>query len=128
MFSFITIVKQLSEEIQDKVLRSQIEISQNEQLLVFLMSPRSSIGCIKHLRTGGRWFEPSARPILVFFPMIYNSHCDRIHSSLTAVNCFTDSNVGKQPVPWKRNIVRSTGLKNSRNVWICAPAAAIQLK
>ena len=35
-----------------------------------------------------------------FFPRIYDSHCDRIHSSLTAVHCFESSYAGKQPVAW----------------------------
>ena len=29
------------------------------------------------------------------------SHCDRIHSSLTAVHCFNNGYVEKQPVAWK---------------------------
>ena len=41
------------------------------------------------------------RPI--FFPRIYGGHCDRIHSSLTAVRCFDNGYVGKQPVAWKEN-------------------------
>ena len=40
-----------------------------------------------------------ARPI--FFPRIDDSHCDRNHSSLTAVWCFDNAYVGKQPVAWK---------------------------
>ena len=31
----------------------------------------------------------------------HDSHCDRIHSCLTAVHCFDDGYVGKQPVAWK---------------------------
>ena len=38
---------------------------------------------------------------LIFFPKIDDSHCDRIHSSLTAVHCFDNGCVGKQPVAWK---------------------------
>ena len=41
----------------------------------------------------------SAGPI--FLPRIYDSHCDRIHSSLTSAHCFTDGYVGKQPLAWK---------------------------
>ena len=37
-----------------------------------------------------------ARPI--FFPRIDDSHCDRIHSSLTAIRWFDNGYVGKQPV------------------------------
>ena len=33
--------------------------------------------------------------------MIDDSHCGRIHSSLTAVCCFDNGYVGKQPVAWK---------------------------
>ena len=36
------------------------------------------------------------------FPGTNDSHCDRIHSSLTAVRCFDKSYVGKQPVAWKK--------------------------
>ena len=37
----------------------------------------------------------------MFFSRIGDSHCDRIHSSLTAVCCFDNEYVGKQPVAWK---------------------------
>ena len=40
-----------------------------------------------------------ARP--KFFPTTDDSHCDWIHSSLTAVHCFDNGYVGKQPVAWK---------------------------
>ena len=40
-----------------------------------------------------------AQPI--FFPRIDDSHCDRIHSSLSAVRCFNNGYVGKQPVALK---------------------------
>ena len=40
-----------------------------------------------------------ARPL--FFPRVDVSHCDRIHSSLTAVYCFDDGYVGKQPFVWE---------------------------
>ena len=33
----------------------------------------------------------------VFFQRIDGGHCDRIHYSLTAVRCFDDGYVGKQP-------------------------------
>ena len=29
-----------------------------------------------------------------------DSYCDRIRSSLTAVHCFDNGNVGKQPMAW----------------------------
>ena len=31
----------------------------------------------------------------------YDIHCNKIHSPLTAVHCFDNGNVGKQPVAWK---------------------------
>ena len=37
----------------------------------------------------------------VVFPRIDDSHCNRIHSSLTAVCCLDDSYVGKQQGVWK---------------------------
>ena len=37
----------------------------------------------------------------LFFPRTNDSLCDRIHSSLTAVSCFDNGNVGKQPVVGK---------------------------
>ena len=39
--------------------------------------------------------------LLVLFPRIDNSHCDRIHSSFTVVHCFDDFYVGKHPVVWE---------------------------
>ena len=59
----------------------------------------SSVDNVEDLRTGGRWFD--ARLGKYFFPRIDDSHCDRIHSSLTAVRCFDSGYVGKQPVAWK---------------------------
>ena len=58
--------------------------------------PHCLVGSVRDLRTGCRWFDPLARP--TYFPKIDDSHCDRIHSSLTAVHCFDDGYVGKQPV------------------------------
>ena len=72
-----------------------------------LPSPRSLVGCVPDLRTGGCWFVPLARPI--FFPKIDYSHSEIIHSSPTTEHCFDDDYVEKQPVAWKKNIVRSAG-------------------
>ena len=54
-----------------------------------------------------------------FFLRIDDSYCDRIHSSLTAVCCFDNGYVGKQPVAWKEYCVvywlsmdRCTGRRN----------------
>ena len=40
-----------------------------------------------------------ARPM--FFPRNDDSHCNRIHSSLTTFRCFDNGYVGNQPVAWK---------------------------
>ena len=37
----------------------------------------------------------------LFFLRIDNSHCNGIHSTLTAVHCFNNGCVGKQPTAWK---------------------------
>ena len=67
-----------------------------------------------------------ARPI--FFPRVNDGHCHIIHSSLSPLSFDLTTVTGI----WKSNqwlgkkIVLSTGIKNSRRVWI--NAAAIQLK
>ena len=57
-------------------------------------SPYSSVSRVLGLRKGGRWFDPLARPI--FFLRTYDSHCNRINSSINNVHCFNDSYVGKK--------------------------------
>ena len=37
----------------------------------------------------------------MFLNKDYDIYCDRIHSCLTAVFCFDNGYVGKQPVAWK---------------------------
>ena len=37
----------------------------------------------------------------IFFPRIDDSHCNSIHSSLTAIHCFDNAYVGKQSVACK---------------------------
>ena len=66
--------------------------------LVSPPSPLSSAGSKQDLRKGC-WFHLQARPISC--PRIDDSHCNRIHSSLTAVHCFDNGYVGRQPVTWK---------------------------
>ena len=66
---------------------------------IVLPSNHSLVGSLENLRTEGPWFEPPARTI--FSPRIYDSHYDRIHSSLTAVHSFSHGNVGKQSVALK---------------------------
>ena len=56
--------------------------------------PHSSVGSVADLRTGDRRFDPllgqySFRTLM------------KVHSSLTAVRCFDNGYVGKQPVVWK---------------------------
>ena len=38
--------------------------------------------------------------------VIDDSHCNMIHSSLTAVHCFDSDDMGKQPVGWKEYCVK----------------------
>ena len=75
----------------------------NILLLFFLAfsdkSFHSYVGSIQDLRTEGCWLDPGALP--KFFPLIDDSHYNRIHSYLTAVHCFNNGFVGKQPVVWK---------------------------
>ena len=66
-------------------------------LLLITAEHQNSVGSIQDLRTGGRWFDPPARPI--FFLWIDDNHCNRIDSSLT------DDHVGKQPVGWEEYCV-----------------------
>ena len=68
--------------------------------LLFTPSLRSSVRRVADFSTRGRCFDSPARPI--FFPRTDDSHCDRIHSSLTAVHCFNNCYVGEQPLAWKK--------------------------
>ena len=56
-----------------------------------------SVGSIQDLRTGGCWFDPDVGQYSFVGLMII----ERIHSSLTAVQCLHDGYVGKQLVAWK---------------------------
>ena len=53
----------------------------------------------------------------IFFPRIDDSHCDRIHSYLTAVHCFENGYKGKRPVAWKEYCVEYL-LKELGKAWI----------
>ena len=59
----------------------------------------SSAASVLDLRMGGRWFDP--RLGQYFFSRIDDSHCDKIHSSLTAVHCLVYVYVEKHAVAWK---------------------------
>ena len=61
--------------------------------------PHSSVGSVWGFEKRRSLVRSPAGPI--FFPRIDDSHCGRIHSSLTAVCCFDNSHVGQQPVAWK---------------------------
>ena len=65
--------------------------------------PHSSVGRVADLRTEGRWFDPRLGQYS-FRGLI--SHCKRIHSSLTAVHCFDDGYLGKQPPGLERMLCR----------------------
>ena len=85
-----------------------------------------------------RWLVRSpARPI--FFPRIDDSHCDKIHSSLTAVRCFDNGYMGKQSVVWKEycaeywlrevqqeNMDRYTGRRNITEIQLKKALNTIQ--
>ena len=72
----------------------------------------SSVGSVADLRTGGSMVRSPARQ--VFFPRVDDSHCDSIYSSLTAVRCFDNGYVGRQPVTWKECCAEYWLKKNSR--------------
>ena len=65
----------------------------------FLPNPSSSVSSEEDLRTGCCWFKAAARPIIS--PRIDDGHCVRNRPSLTAVHCFDDGYVVKQPVAWE---------------------------
>ena len=85
-----------------------VQISVNLESLKFTLKSCYSFAAIvcrytDHVLTSVCKSEPHssvvrspARPI--FFPRIKYSHCDWIHSSLSAVRCFDNGYVGKQPV------------------------------
>ena len=70
-----------------------------EQFTKIIAEPHNSIGSVADLKTGGHLFNP--RLSQYSFRGLMISHCNRIHSSLTAVYCFTNGYLGKQPVAWK---------------------------
>ena len=61
--------------------------------------PHSSVGSVADLRAGGRWFNPqlgqySFQELMIVIATVFNS-------SLTAVHCFDNGYVEKQPGAWK---------------------------
>ena len=63
-------------------------------VLIGRAKPHSSVGSVPDLTTEGRWFDPRLGQYL---SEIDDSHCDRIHSYLTAVRCF------EMVMAWKEN-------------------------
>ena len=59
-------------------------------VLVFSLSPGSSVGSVQDLKTGGRSLDPGFAQFLS-----EDSHCDRINSSPTVDHCFDDGLVRK---------------------------------
>ena len=78
---------------------------------------------LRDKKTVGRWFSPQTWPI--FFPKIYDSQCDRIHLSLTAVIRFDNCHVFKYPVAWKECCQECRFKDLSSKVWIGTLAAAM---
>ena len=68
--------------------------------LTLYAEPHSSVGIVADLRTGGRWFDLRLDQFF-FSPGIDDSHCNKIHSSPTAVRYFDNGYVGMQPLAWK---------------------------
>ena len=79
-------------------------VSATSSIPVSPAEPHSSVDSVQDFRTGGRWFDPRARPI--FFPRINGSHCDRIYYFLTFVHCFGNVYVGKAASGFERILCR----------------------
>ena len=70
--------------------------------------PYKTVGCLTNgLVQSQAW--------AIFFHRIDDSHCNRIHSSLSTVHFSGSDHVGKQPVAWKEYC---SGKKNSRKAWL----------
>ena len=84
-----------------------------------MSNPCGSVDSIQDLRTVGRWFDPRLGQYSL--KIIYDIHCDGIHSSLAAVHCFEDGYERKLG----KNIPLKTGKKNCMKAWTGPLAAAI---
>ena len=80
---------------------------------------------VQDLRTGGRF---DLRLGQYSFPWFDDSHCDRIHSSLTAVHCFDNGYVGKAASGLESTLCGLLVKKNSRKARVGALTATIELK
>ena len=69
-------------------------------LCFFFSEPHSSVAIVQDLE---QEVAGSISALPTFLSRIDDSHCDRVHSSPTAVNCFDYCYVGKQPVVWKKH-------------------------
>ena len=65
-------------------------------LSLIIGESHSSVGTVQDMRIADHWFDP-----LLGQYSFQGSFRDRIHSPLTAVCCFDNGYVGKQPVAWK---------------------------
>ena len=98
--------------------------------------PHSTVGSVRTWEQGFAGSIPGRGPI--FFPTIDYSHCDRIHSSLTAVLCFDNGYVGKHPMAWKEycaeycfkelqeSMVRCTGCRDITEILLKTPLNTVQ--
>ena len=84
--------------------------------------PHSSVGSVVDLRTGGRWFDRHLGQYS--FSEIGESQCNGVHASLTAVHCFDNGYVGKQPVAWEEYCAEYWS-KELQEAWVGALAAAM---
>ena len=69
--------------------------------------------------------EPHSPGPASILSRIDDSHCNMIHSSLTAVHCKVSAMVMCKSNQSGKNIVQSTGKKNSRKAWVGALAVTI---
>ena len=71
-------------------------MSRSRKIYLLLNVGTFKLCCFQMLLNRRSLVRSPARPI--FFPRMDDSHCDMIHSSLTAILCFGNGYVGKQPV------------------------------
>ena len=86
---------------------------------------QSPVAQLVVLRTGEQEVASRSPPWPIFFPTIDYIHLDRIHSYLTAVCCFDNGYMGKQPVAWKEYCAEHWLKELLRKAWIGVLATAI---
>ena len=72
------------------------------QLQILFLETPSPIAQSVHTGLENRTSLVRSMALPTFFPRIDDSHCNRIHSFLTAVHCFEN---GKQPMAWQEYCV-----------------------